>query len=117
MTRAMLPSVAVLLLSCGTSPVETKVDADVRGVIVGVLPDARALVALDPGHEPLPDTIFVNPGSVINVRTANGSVLSGGRGDIVVGARISAWLTGVELRSLPPQYPAGIVEIQHSVRR
>lgn len=40
------------------------------------------------------------------VRRADGTLRLGGDSDLVVGAKILAWNTGVERRSYPPQWDA-----------
>jgi len=86
-------------------------EPDVEGVVLGLLQDQRALVEATFRAGPYPDTFFVNPGAEVFLRESDGSVRRGDRNDIRVGDHLRAWLTGVELRSLPPQYPARTVEV------
>jgi hypothetical protein len=84
---------------------------DVEGVVLHLLPDQRALIEASFRAGPYPDTFFVNPGAGVFIREADGSLRRGTKTEIRVGDHLRAWLTGVELRSLPPQYPARIVEV------
>lgn len=45
------------------------------------------------------------------VHHPDGSVRNGSVDDIVPGVTVRAWLTGVELRSLPPQYPTTRIDV------
>jgi hypothetical protein len=65
---------------------------------------------------PYPDTFYVNPGAEVLIRAADGSVRHGHKNEIRIGDHLSAWLTGIELRSLPPQYPARVVEVRRPAR-
>lgn len=85
---------------------------DVEGVVLHLLPDQRALIEAAYRAGPYPDTFYVNPGAEVLVREPSGSVRKGDKNDIRAGDHLRAWLTGVELRSLPPQYPARVVEVR-----
>lgn len=85
-----------------------------EGRIIGLLPDRRALVETTFRAGPYPDTLYVNPGAEVLVRDTDGSLRKGDRSDIRIGDHLRAWLTGVELRSFPPQYPARVVELRRS---
>ncbi len=87
---------------------------DVEGVVISLLPDKRAKIEATYKAGPYPDTFYVNPGAEVRVREINGSVRLGDKNDIRVGDHLRAWLTGIELRSLPPQYPARVVEVRRS---
>ena len=45
------------------------------------------------------------------VHRTDGSVRNGTVDDIVPGVTVRAWLTGVELRSAPPQYPTTRIDV------
>jgi hypothetical protein len=93
---------------------------------LGEGPDLAGRVAvIDPGGEtmvvtpvefytwesPL-DTVVVRPGSaVIRVQGPGGGWTIGSVEDIVVGANLRVWTSGVELRSDPAQYPARRIEV------
>ena len=59
----------------------------------------EAGIALDVGSAP------------IFVRRADGSLVRGALSDVKAGAELRAWSTGIELRSLPPQWSATRVEV------
>jgi hypothetical protein len=102
----------LLLAGCSLVPATApREGADVEGVVIALLPDQRALLKATYRAGPYPDTFYVNPGAKVLVREPSGSVRQGDKQDIRVGDRLRAWLTGVELRSLPPQYPARVVEV------
>jgi hypothetical protein len=101
-----------LLAGCnflaGTVPGESP---DVEGTVIYLMPDQRALVEATFRAGPYPDTFYVNPGTDVFVREPDGTLRRGDKHDIRVGDHLRAWLTGIELRSLPPQYPARVVEV------
>lgn len=87
---------------------------DVEGIVLHLLPDQRALVEATARTGSYPDTFFVIPGSEVLVRQPDGSLRRGNKHDIAVGDHLRAWLVGIELLSLPPQYPARVVEVRRS---
>ena len=106
----------LLLAGCSalpaTAPGEGPGEApDVEGVVIDLLPDQRALLRATHRAGAYPDTFYVNPGAEVLVQEPGGSLRPGDRKEIRVGDRLRAWLTGVELRSHPPQYPAWRVEV------
>lgn len=92
---------------------------DVQGTVIGRMPDDRLLLASSVSSDIYPDTFFVNAGSRTNVLVlqADGSYRRGTAADASKGDVVRAWLTGIELRSLPPQYPAWQLELRPSLRR
>lgn len=114
--RPLLALPVVLLLAACTpdGPTAPRDSADVEGTVLMLLPDQRALVAATVRAAQHPDTFFVNPGPDVLVRQPDGSVRRGDKHDIRVGDHLKAWLVGIELRSLPPQYPARVVEVRHA---
>jgi hypothetical protein len=102
----------LLLAGCQVLPVAAPPEGpDVEGVVIALLPDQRALLRATFRTGPYPDTFFVNPGAQVLVRESSGSLRQGDKNDIRVGDHLRAWLTGIELRSFPPQYPARVVEV------
>ena len=59
--------------------------------------------------------VHVGAGSEVWVRDLNGSARRVRFGNLVAGSRIRVETTGVEMRSLPPQYNAVLIEILPSV--
>lgn len=107
--------VALVLTGCASEgPTGPRDSADVEGIVLALLPDQRVLVETTAQAGRFPDTFFVNPASVVLVRQPDGSLRRGDKGDIQLGDHLRAWLVGVELRSLPPQYPARVVEVRRS---
>jgi hypothetical protein len=105
----------LFLAGCTLLPVSTPGEGpDVEGEVISLLPDQRALIRATYRARSFPDTFFVNPGAEVLIRESNGSVRRGDKKDIRVGDHLRAWLTGVELRSFPPQYPARVVEVHRS---
>ncbi len=81
-------------------------ERDAEGVVIALLPDQRALLKATYRAGPYPDTFYVNPGAKVLVRGAQrlrASRRQAGYSSRRSSARI---FTGVELRSLSPQYPA-----------
>lgn len=84
------------------------------------------IVAVEPGPETVRLTVDLASGTTaeaqrvvllassdteVVVQRADGTTVRGGATDLVVGARIRAHPTGVELRSLPPQYPVSRIRV------
>lgn len=115
MLSQFLLCVCLPLTGCNFASVSApKEGPDVEGVVLSLLPDQRALVEATFRAGAYPDTFFVNPGEEVLVRESDGSLRPGDKHDIQVGDHLRAWLTGIELRSLPPQYPARRVEVHRS---
>jgi hypothetical protein len=116
LTRFSVP-LSLLLVSCNfISPTAQGEGPDVEGVVLSLLPDQRALVEATFRDGAHPDTFYVNPDAEVLIREPNGSLRRGDKHDIRVGDHLRAWLTGIELQSLPPQYPARRVEVRRSAR-
>ena len=84
-----------------------------EGVIAGVdSGSAGTRLAVDPldgaGERVV---LIVPPGTEVLVERADGTAAPGGAAALVVGARIFARHTGVEMRSLPPQYHATEIRV------
>lgn len=109
--RASILLCAMLGACHGISATAPDEAADVEGRIIGRLEDGRALVEATFRTDAYADTFYVNSAGAIVLRRADGSVRDGDRSDLVVGYHLRAWLTGVELQSLPPQYPAWFIEV------
>jgi hypothetical protein len=93
---------------------------------LGEGPDfAGRVAAINPGGETMlvtpvefftwesdADSVVLRPeGAVIRVQGPDGSGTTGSVADIVVGADLRVWTSGVELRSYPGQYPARRIEL------
>ena len=110
-----------LSLACapGTAPPEGAPD------LVGTVADARVegrpatVVVTD---VQLPGTGYASGvwldvgGARIVVRRADGRLSAASRAALALGAALRAWSTGVELRSLPPQWTATYVEVTPPAR-
>jgi len=108
--RILLPLLCLLPVACSMATLPSG-SPEVQGTVISLLPDQRALIQATVRPPELPDTFYVNPGDRVLIRQADGTLRRGNAGDIQVGDHLRAWLTGVELRSLPPQYPARILEV------
>jgi hypothetical protein len=93
-------------------------DADwsMEGVIAAVDPGPAATrltvdVSSGAAAEPGRVVLIVSPETEVEVQRADGTSARGGAADLVVGARIRARHTGVEMRSLPPQYQATHIRV------
>lgn len=117
-TGIVLSSLLVVasVLACASESLAPEEPPDVQGVIVDVMPDYRVLVKSSVVLDAYPDTFFVNPRSDtrILIRQGDGIYRKGAITDLAEGDTIRAWLSGEELRSLPPQYPALMVELRKS---
>lgn len=109
--------VLVLLLgSCSDVSGLESGDADLDGVITAVF-NRDGVVRLRVGDLTQPAQGYgqidlgVGDDARIVVQTASGGRSLGRSADLVVGVRIRAWSTGIELRSLPAQWEATQVEI------
>lgn len=106
--------VCVAIASCAGAPNgSADVGRTLEGVIVGIdpRPDAtRVVIEVEPGAPAAPGrkTVILLAGleTEIFIQRADGTVHRGRAADMVVGARVRAEITGVERRSLPPQYEA-----------
>jgi hypothetical protein len=103
---------AFLFIAACSLPTTRDEEPDVTGVVLYLLPDHRALIESSSSDTSQPATFFVNPPGAVWVREGR-SLRWADESEIRVGDRLDAWLMGVELRSLPPQYPARRVEIEH----
>jgi hypothetical protein len=107
----------MLLVGCNLVAVTAPSEGpDVEGVVIHLLPDQRALIVATFRAGAYPDTFYVNPGTDVIFRKSDGTSRRGDKTEIRVGDHLRAWLTGVELRSLPPQYPARVVEVHRPTR-
>ena len=110
-------SVAVLLaLAACAAGANGAADApwDLEGVVASVDPDpagVRLTVDVDSADADGRAVLHVPPDARITVRDADGSVRPGAVDDLRPGVRIRARHTGVEMRSLPPQYVATEVQV------
>lgn len=74
-------------------------------------PHARVLVD-DMSHGAAQRYFLVlSPTTAILKRQPNGALVGGRRSDIVTGTSVRARRTGIEMRSLPPQYPVTWIEV------
>jgi hypothetical protein len=110
-TVRRLASVLLLvpLAACAGAPNGTPApERAVAGVIATVEPGPVATrVVLETSAEAQhPIVLLVERGTAIIVQQSDGALARGSTRDLVVGARIQAEHTGVELRSLAPQYHA-----------
>lgn len=69
------------------------------------------------GSAPHEIYVHVPANSEIVVRQPSGARGRGNVKDLLVGIPISVWHTGVEIRSLPPQYTATRVHVTHTLER
>jgi hypothetical protein len=97
------------LAACAGAPNGAPVPEHVvAGVIAAVEPGPVAtrvvLGASAEGQQPV--VLLVERGTAVVVQRPDGAVVRGSARDLVVGARVRAEHTGVELRSLAPQYHA-----------
>lgn len=107
----------VALASCAGAPGAGGAgEASLGGLITAVerTPSATHLSIARPQEEPADARadvriLLVRPGTEVFVQRADGTVARGSAADLAVGSRIRAEHTGVELRSLPPQYIAARV--------
>ncbi len=112
----------ILLSACGGSPTEAE-PAMFTGRIAAIEPTDRHSVRLHVANVRSPSEssgdvyLHVPSKSVVLVRKPDGSTARGSVKDLFVGLPIAAWHTGVELRSLPPQYTATRVDVTHTLER
>jgi hypothetical protein len=116
MGQMMMPMLALAAVfaaaSCaGGAAGSPEPEWQLQGVIAAVdagTQGARVTVELDGGTtaEPRRAVLLVSPETVVEVQRPDGSTGRGNAGDLAAGARVRARHTGVEMRSLPPQYVA-----------
>ncbi len=61
--------------------------------------------------------LVISSATTVLVRESNGKLVQGDARDIRPGDSVHAWRTGIELRSLPPQYPVSRVIVMSSATR
>jgi hypothetical protein len=106
-----------VVTGCGSTPVEAEPPVpDFTGKAVSIehrMSDVVSVLINDlrPPPEGYQRVVHIDPGTVIVIRQRNGVYGKVGADEIVVGAILSVKTTGVEMRSLPPQYDATWIEI------
>jgi hypothetical protein len=118
MLRLSLVVLCAGVASCAGRANGSPGDADwsMEGVIAAVEPGPAATrltveVASGAAAEPGRAVLLVSSETEVEVQRADGTSARGGAADLVVGARIRARHTGVEMRSLPPQYQATRIRV------
>ncbi len=121
MTRHLLTLTAVLTLAAcssdATAPWAPVPDVVTASVVAVGPPTDRTYVLVDGGETAASGgaagryALVVSGATDVLVRQPSGRLVLGRLGDIVPGASVRAWRTGVELRSLPPQYPVTRIEV------
>lgn len=118
---AVAATLAAALSGCGSSATEPDglvprvISASVIGVeshgeSVHILADSVGGTSADDGPA-IRFTLLTSSAQRIVVHRADGSVRNGSAADIKPGVTVRAWLTGIELRSLPPQYPTTRIDV------
>jgi hypothetical protein len=101
--------------ACGSTPVEVN-DPDFSGTATR-LQRQGDVVSVHIGQLPPPATgvaervVHIHPNTTLVIRERDGSYRRATADEIVIGAILRVKTTGVEYRSLPPQYDATWVEI------
>jgi hypothetical protein len=112
----------LFLPACGGPPTAAEPPM-LTGRIAAIEPTDRHNVRVHVGNVTSPSEspgdlyLHVSAESVIFMRKPDGSTARGSLKDLSVGLPISAWHTGVELRSSPPQYTATRVDVTHTLER
>lgn len=115
-TLAFLCAGVAACATGGTPSAAAGGDWDLAGTIAAVetgpagtrvTVDATLGAVAEPGRV----VLLVEPNTEVEVRRADGTLERGDASDLVAGARIQAWHTGAEMRSLPPQYRATRIRV------
>lgn len=120
-TRVVLAVATVVTLAAcrsdATAPWAPVPDVVTASVVAVDPPTDYTRVLVDAGGPAASDgaaqryALVISPTTAVLVRQPGGALVRGRLGDIVPGASVRAWRTGVELRSLPPQYPVTRIEV------
>jgi hypothetical protein len=113
--------VAAACSSGAVQPGDPRPDVVVATVVAVEPPSAFTRVLVDTAGRstaggaaagnPAPRFYLIVSGETVVVVRRAGFARRGSVGEIQPGARVRAWRTGVELRSLPPQYPTTRIEV------
>lgn len=114
-------TLAAALSGCGSGATEPDglaprvISASVIGVqshgeSVYILADSVGGTSVE-GEPELRFALLTSSTQSVVVHRPDGSVRNGSAADIRPGVTVRAWLTGVELRSLPPQYPTTRIDV------
>ena len=96
-----------LSIACGDTSGPEDTPADFSGIILGLQDQASSEHALETVVErSVGDTAVVRVMQTTRIyaRLADGGLQSVDRHDLAAGDSVEVWTTGVEYRSLPPQY-------------